>query len=193
MPLLQQPTAHVRVFPNQGRDIAPKVFGFAAEHRAHDVVLHLHTKRSLHRSDLSGWLTHILDCLAPTSERTNEIIGRLSDSGPVGMVSPLPHSALGVPQWGPNRSIAEVVTWGRGWPTLPDDTTLTFPAGSMFWARAEALRPLQDLAIPFDAFSTTSALDGTLAHAVERLIGVSCANAGWDQVFAAPVLPKTTP
>lgn len=183
------PEAAVRLFPNRGRDIAPKIYGFATEHTDHDIVLHLHTKRSPHRRDLSGWLTYLLDCLVASPEHVNAIITLLSTSAgsrPVGLVSPIPFPTIGIPQWGPNRCLAEVVTWKKNWPELPDDYRLKFPAGSMFWARADALRPVQDLAIPFDAFSETPAVDGTLAHAIERLIGVSATAAGFDQAFVGP-------
>lgn len=188
------PDATVRVFPNLGRDIAPKVFGFAREHDAHDIVLHLHTKRSPHRSDLDGWLAHILSCLLPSPHGVSAILGLLSETERVGMVSPALHPALGpTVQWGANRAIAEVVTWGRGWPALPENDRLAFAAGSMFWARSEALAPLQKLAIPVDAFTETSATDGTLAHAVERLIGVSCGVAGLDHVFVNPAESAPAP
>ena len=181
------PTAVVRVFPNQGRDIAPKVFGFAPEHAAHDIVLHLHTKRSPHRSDLSGWLSHILDCLLPSAEGVAAILALLTETERIGMVSPALHPSLGeTVQWGPNRVIAEVITWGRGWPALPESDRLAFAAGSMFWARSSALVPVQQLEIPTEAFSDSRETDGTLAHAVERLIGVSCGVAGFDQVFVNP-------
>lgn len=181
------PEATVRIFPNRGRDIAPKIFGFAPEHAAHDVVLHLHTKRSPHRSDLSGWLAHILDCLLPSAEGVSAILALLSETDRIGMVSPALHPSLGgTAQWGPNRVIAEAVTWGKGWPALPENDRLAFAAGSMFWARASALRPVQQLEVPAEAFRESRETDGTLAHAVERLIGVSCGVAGFDQVFVAP-------
>ncbi|NQX10251.1 glycosyltransferase [Microbacteriaceae bacterium VKM Ac-2855] len=181
------PEATVRVVPNRGRDIAPKIFGFAAEHRDHDVVLHLHTKRSPHRSDLGDWLAYLLDCLLPSTEGVNAILAAFAETERVGMISPALYAGLGpTARWGPNRAIAEVVTWGAGWPALPDDHRLAFAAGSMFWARSAALEPLQELAIPSEAFSDSRAADGTLAHAVERLIGVSCSVAGLEQVFVAP-------
>lgn len=179
------PQATVRVFPNRGRDVAPKVFGFAAEHAAHDVVLHLHTKRSPHRR-LDDWLPHLLDSLLPSTDGVRAILAAFSEVPELGMISPAPPASLGDIGWGPNRALAEVVTWGRGWPPLPDDRRLRFAAGSMFWARPEALRPLQDLAIPADAFSESSATDGTLAHTVERLIGVSCDVAGLGHLLVEP-------
>ncbi|WP_440711277.1 rhamnan synthesis F family protein [Herbiconiux sp. YIM B11900] len=181
------PSALVRVVPNQGRDIAPKVFGFAPEHAEHDVVLHLHTKRSPHRGDLAGWFDHLLDCLLPSSEGIDAILGLFADSPTVGLVGPAWFSGLSpTVLWGPNRAIAEVLTWNAGWPPLPDDRYLSFAAGSMFWARSSALRPLQALAIPPEAFGDSAATDGTLAHAVERLIGVSCSVAGLEQLFVLP-------
>lgn|GEM_PF-2857064 len=181
------PTATVRVFPNRGRDIAPKVYGFAREHAAHDVVLHLHTKRSPHRSDLSGWFAYLLDCLLPSPEGINAVLALFAEVESLGMVSPALYPELGAAaRWGPNRAIAEVLTWGTGWPPLPGDHTLAFAAGSMFWARTSALAPLQDLAIPLEAFGDSHAADGTLAHAVERLIGVSCDVAGLDHIAVAP-------
>lgn len=181
------PGAIVRVVPNQGRDIAPKIFGFAPEHAQHDVVLHLHTKRSPHRSDLEGWLDHILDCLLPSPAGIDSILALFDRSVNIGMVSPALFWGLGpTTTWGQNRAIAEVLTWRQGWPRLPEDHDLAFAAGSMFWARSRALEPIQRLAVPAEAFSATQAKDGTLAHAIERLIGVSCAVAGLEQVFVNP-------
>lgn len=177
------PGATVRVFPNRGSDVYPKLFGFAPEHTHHDVVLHLHTKRSAHSSDLVDWLPFLLDCLLPSSGGVNAILAAFAGVPQLGMVSPSHFPSLGAAtNWGPNRAIAEVLTWGRGWPRIPDNGQLIFPAGSMFWARSSALVPLQELEIPLAAFADSSAPDGTVAHAVERLLGVSCAAAGLQQL-----------
>ncbi|WP_271986066.1 rhamnan synthesis F family protein [Pseudoclavibacter terrae] len=177
------PDAVVRVFANRGTDVYPKIYGFAAEHADHDIVLHLHTKRSAHSSHLSNWLPFLLDCLLPSVGGVNAILGAFASTPGLGMVSPSHFPSLGAAtNWGPNRAIAEVLTWGRGWPNLPENGRLIFPAGSMFWARSTALEPLQRLEIPLTAFDVVYRPDGTVAHAVERLLGVSCEAAGLQQL-----------
>ncbi|PPF43918.1 hypothetical protein C5B85_12295 [Pseudoclavibacter sp. AY1F1] len=177
------PEAIVRVFANRGTDVYPKIYGFAAEHADHDVVLHLHTKRSAHSSHLANWLPFLLDCLLPSVGGVNAILGAFASTPSLGMVSPSHFPSLGAAtNWGPNRAIAEVLTWGRGWPNLPENGRLIFPAGSMFWARSNALEPLQRLEIPLAAFDDVYRPDGTVAHAVERLLGVSCEAAGLQQL-----------
>ena len=55
-----------------------------------------------------------------------------------------------------------------------------FVAGSMFWVRLEALRPLLDAHLDPQLFeSERGQVDGTCAHAVERLFGLCVDAAGF--------------
>jgi hypothetical protein len=60
----------------------------------------------------------------------------------------------------------------------------------MFWARTEALRPLLDLGLSFDDFPEEDGhTDGTLAHAIERLLVLACERAGYGWLkIANPAL-----
>ena len=63
---------------------------------------------------------------------------------------------------------------------LPPDNALRFPVGSMFWARSAALKPLLDLDLQPQHFPPEAGqVDGTLAHAIERMLGVTCRAGGY--------------
>lgn len=178
------PAADVRVLPNLGRDIHPKLFGFGDAYAHHDIVLHLHTKRSPHATGLAGWLDHIVDRLLPSTEGVSAILALFRDDPGIGMVSPTPFPGVGQSYgWGMTRPVAAALTHEHGW-RLPSSRTLAFPAGSMFWARSEALAPIRAIAPPLEIFGAEARmLDGSVAHAFERLLGVSCTVAGYEQVF----------
>ncbi|MDN5567342.1 MAG: rhamnan synthesis F family protein [Paracoccus sp. (in: a-proteobacteria)] len=175
------PDAEIRVMVNRGRDICPKFVGFADRHDDHDIVLHLHGKRSVHSDRLDDWLTHNLDCLLPGAEEINRILSLFHDIAQLGIVAPVIfRNVIGAAHWGDNFDIAREVAHRMGLgDDLPDDTRLRFPAGSMFWARVEAIRPLLQLGLTPDHFPPElGQIDGTLAHAIERMVGVSCVAQG---------------
>lgn len=74
-------------------------------------------------------------------------------------------------------------------PLLADDR---FVAGSMFWVRLEALRTLLDAPLqPRDFEPESGQIDGTLAHAIERIVAASVAQAGWRVAGTADVCGET--
>jgi len=79
---------------------------------------------------------------------------------------------------------------------LSPDNILDITSGSMFWVRPAALKPLLDLNLSIDHFPAEyGQLDGTLAHAIERLFLFVCEKAGftWAKVthmsFITPDYP----
>ena len=176
------PDAEVRVVENRGRDILPKLYGFGDMYDAHDIVLHLHGKKSLHSTVLDEWLVHILDCLLGSAAEINRILSFFDAIPQLGIVMPVAfNKVLGAAHWGDNHDIARELAWRIGLSApLPPNNDLRFPVGSMFWARTEALRPLLDLNLRSAQFPAESGqVDGTLAHAIERMIGVVCTARGY--------------
>lgn len=176
------PVAEIRVIPNRGRDIWPKLYGFADAKLRHDLVLHLHGKRSAHSDQLDEWLAHILDCLLGSPGEIRRILSFFQFIPRLGMVAPVTFKAvLGAAHWGSNRDIGRELARRMALPrALPDNNSLRFPVGSMFWARTAALQPLIDLNLPQTAFPPeVGQVDGTLAHAIERMLGVTCQSRGY--------------
>ncbi len=185
-----QGTAAVRVVPNRGRDIAPKLVGFRDAHERYEYVLHLHSKRSKHADFLAPWRTYLYETLlgSPATVRSVfEAFGRLPQ---LGMVAPQHFEPVRRwLDWSGNFEPAAALA-GRMGISLRPDAALDFPSGSMFWARTAALRPLLDLNLAAEDFPEESGqVDGTTAHAIERLYFHACERAGfaWMKV-ADPAL-----
>lgn len=170
----------VRVTPNRGRDIAPKLVGFRDVYDRYDFVLHLHSKASRHDENLSIWRFYLLESLIGTPEIARNCIWALQHSPELGMVFPQHFDYVRRwIDWGRNLSISQELA-GRLDFRIRPERALDFPSGSMFWARSAALKPLLDLNLSFDDFPPeVGQTDYTLAHAVERLYAMVCERAGY--------------
>lgn len=176
-------TMTLHITPNRGRDIGPKLVGFAAVHDRYEYVLHLHTKQSVHDDRLVGWRGYLLQTLLGSPETVHGVFAAFAQSPRLGLLAPQ-HIELLRPwiRWSENHAEAEALAARMGFP-LPPDAPLDFPSGSMFWARTAALRPLLDLKLGFDDFPAEHGqTDGTLAHAIERLYFLVCEQAGYDWI-----------
>ncbi|MFA5321617.1 MAG: rhamnan synthesis F family protein, partial [Smithella sp.] len=176
-------SVEVRVVPNRGRDIAPKLITFRDAYDSHAFVLHLHTKISNHNAFLAGWRGFVLNCLLGSPDIVESVLEAFVRMPQLGIVAPRNFPAIRFHMiWDVNFLPARALAARMGI-TITPDSPLDFPAGSMFWARSAALRPLLDLDLSFDDFSEEMGqTDGTLAHAVERLYFYVCEKAGFRWV-----------
>lgn len=164
---------HVRIVPNRGRDIAPLLVTFRDDILALDLVCHVHTKKSLYGGrDQVDWRRYLFDALLGTPGRLGWLLGMFQANASLGMI--YPESYANVPLWG--HTWLSNGAWGRqlGQQLGIDVDTgayLDFPAGSMFWARTQALRPLFELGLRTESFPPEQGqIDGTLQHAIERML-----------------------
>lgn len=164
-------TLELSLFPNRGRDIAPMVAGFGDRLSTYDYVAHLHSKKSLYNQGATdGWRNYLCQSLFGDEDNIRRIFRLLETHG---MVYPqmfwrLPYSAC---TWLGNVGVGRQLLGRLGLP-MPRTAYFDFPAGSMFWARGDTLRPLLNAGINFDDFPPEAGqTDGTLAHAVERALG----------------------
>jgi len=162
----------VKVFSNRGRDISHFVTGFAEQLLEHDIIAHFHSKRSPHNFTKSDWRRQLLVPLLGSPDTIQKIVDVFSESPNVGMIFPVYHYSLrGQISWGTNFSVSQEVASKLGF-DINENNMALFPAGSMFWARTQALKSLLEAGFNYEDFpKEASQVDGTLAHAIERLFG----------------------
>ena len=172
------PDAVVRRIENRGRDVAPFLeFLNSRALSAYPYACKIHTKKSPHIPNGTLWRRAILDDLLGSRDRIETIIGCF-DANP----------RLGIA--GPGSSYLEVDPHAQSNSTRIDElcraleiefTPTPFFAGSMFWFRPAALQPLAQLELTPNSFDPElGQLDGTLAHAAERLFTLVARRAGFE-------------
>jgi glycosyltransferase involved in cell wall biosynthesis len=182
-----QASWEVQVVPNRGRDLAPLLTGIGTRALAHDLVLHVHGKKSPHVEDVVGerWRTFLYENLVGgRAAMLDEIVAAFAAKPDLALVSPEdPH----LNDWDLDRADGEALARRFGL-TTPLTTHFDFPLGTMFWARTAALRPLLEAGIVWDEYPKEPLpIDGTMLHALERLVPFVVAESGGT--YAKTVVP----
>lgn len=181
----------IRVLPNRGRDIGAFLTGFPLEIADYDIIGHLHAKRSMHHSDRvigEKWREFLWqNLLGGIHPMMDIVLDKFSRDTDLGLVfADDPHLS----NWDLNREIAKDIAKDMGL-TAPLPPYFDFPLGTMFWARTNALKPLFQLGLGWDAYPVEPApLDGSVLHAVERLLPFAARQAGYR--YATTYIPGMT-
>jgi len=167
---------NIASFPNRGRDVLPfmLILEKIRQENQYKYILKLHSKKSLHRKDGGEWLNSLLGELIPSD--ISKIIKTLKNPD-TGAIGPAGHVVSLSKYMGDNRQrIATIIA------PLTDDKTILrilgfsskypFFGGTMFWCRVDFLFPLlQSNLSPADFDTERGQVDGTTAHALERVFG----------------------
>jgi microcystin-dependent protein len=169
----QFPDAKVLVFPNLGMDILPFLMlvpQLVAD--GYEAVCKVHTKRNNGDPRYAAWRESMLDALIGSSTLFNEVTSRFVRDRTLSLAGPSCFFVSGQTLVLKNRErVGEVarslyacdvprLDWG-------------FFAGTMFWARPQALLPLARYAVQHaHELGGEYQGDGKLEHAYERLFGL---------------------
>jgi hypothetical protein len=178
----------VRVTENRGRDIGPLLTEFKRDVLGqYDFIGHLHGKRSHHIGAVEGetWRDflweHLLGGLYPMIDIVVDYLGRHEN---IGLVFAEEWNLF---DWEQNLDLATEFA-RRMDITTPLPPFFDFPAGTMFWARSAALKPLFDLDLKWADYPPEPlAIDGTILNAIERLLPLVASRAGFS--YAATYVP----
>jgi glycosyltransferase involved in cell wall biosynthesis len=173
-------TARIDCFPNRGRDFGPMLTGLGLKaFEGYDIVGHFHGKRSPHVNVAvgEGWReflwNHLVGGEHPIMDHVLEAFSRDDRLGLVFAEDPHLNG------WDTNRRFAEDLARrmniDAAFPHHFD-----FPLGTMFWARVDALRPMLALDLDWSDYPVEPLpIDGTMLHALERLIPFVTAHQGF--------------
>lgn len=157
---------------NRGRDIAPFYVLFGDELKNYSYLLHIHSKKSLYTgNEKTLWRQWNLNGVLKNEKMFREVLRIFHNEPDVGLIfgemeEHVPLFALG---WLKNAEKGARILSQLG---ISFENGMQFyPVGSFFWARTEAIKPLFDLKLKYDDFDEEKGqIDGTLAHALERVI-----------------------
>lgn len=160
---------------NIGRDVLPLVRTLAtADLSTYAAVLKVHTKKTVGQTYGEKWRDEIVDALLPEPAHRADFLARLDDPR-WGILAPSQFLLTNPRFWGANRRRVNALRTRFAYRGAAGG--LSFVAGTMFWFRTTAFTGL-DRILDGEAFENERGqLDGTLAHALERIFAdLSVAN-----------------
>jgi predicted HAD superfamily hydrolase len=166
---------------NSGRDYGPMFVLFGNDLKNYDYILHIHTKKSLRMgSEQAGWRHHLLNGVLGSKEHVMQCFD-LMDNHNVGLVYSSTYQGIDflIYSWILNSRFAKKYFEKCGFEIK--DEYLNFSAGSMFWCKTDAIKQLFDLNLEWEDFGDEEeTIEGTLAHAIERIFGIACKYNNYD-------------
>ncbi len=169
-------TTNIMAMPNRGRDVLPFLLlaKRISEEKQYKYLLKLHTKKSKHRDDGHEWMDSLLTELIPSD--ISGIVSTLKEPS-TGIIGPASHVVSLSKYMGANRdrvgTILESITDKKMVSKmLKIPKRYPYFGGTMFWCRVDFLVPLLNSGIkPSDFETEKGQVDGTAAHAIERVLG----------------------
>ena len=180
---------YISISPNKGRDILPFIATLEqVSSLGYDYLLKVHSKKTMYRKDgaairenlfheLMGKLS-IPDIIKYFEE--NNTLGLIAPTGSIVALSNNSYQENNVYLKNNLENVKELLARsGHANASLEFD----FIAGSMFWARVQAIKPILDLKLNSADFEAElGQTDGTMAHAVERIFSFIAMNSGYQTI-----------
>lgn len=169
------PNAYILEVPNRGRDVLPFLeVARGIREKGYEYLLKLHSKKSVHREDGNEWFNDILDALLPANSYVAGSLAKALKSKNTGVVGPAGQYVSLRVNYDSNsfflfKVIREVFNADKATEIGQKRADYGFFAGTMFWARFDALKDVLDEDLSVMAFEhEDKQIDGTIAHGLER-------------------------
>jgi len=195
IPILK--SVNVIVVENRGRDVAPWLIEMRNVHNQYDLFGHFHTKKSIEFGFATKWRSYLLDNLLQ-QHATIDILNLFFLNTNLGIVYPPLYRDIYHAFFSAGDSPFQEVTLVRkylaeiGLPSIDNYNEIPFSAGTMFWYRPAALNRMFYDGLSYNDFPKEPVgVNGTLAHAIERLPSYIASIAGYTtKLYLNPFLVK---
>ena len=137
------------------------------------------------RTPVRNWVNHLMETLLGAQHRAAEaILSAFANDPKLGLVFADDPHLIG---WDKNLAFARPLAQRLRLDRLPEQF-FSFPVGTMFWARPAALKALLESGLQWDDYpSEPLPIDGSMLHALERLLPTVVEHAGFRRRVAYAV------
>ena len=159
----------VLVLENRGRDVAPLLIQLSPVLNRYEYIGHFHSKKTVTAEYGEDWRKYLFHNLLGSKAYVERVFGLFETQKDLGVVFPelFPPIREHAKWNGENEGIHALLARMDCDCELPEQ--LMFPAGNMFWARTEAVKPLFELGLTQADFPEESGQRyATIAHQIER-------------------------
>jgi glycosyltransferase involved in cell wall biosynthesis len=173
---------HVRVVTNRGRDIAAFINEFTDKYQDYDLICKIHGKKSPHLDHFGrSWRRYLITNTIGNDDIVKRVAYFFSISPQLGIFAPVPFKGTNNNDWADNLDIAKELVAeldGEAADRLGEEPLL-YPSATVFWFRPQSLATLYRR-YPTEFFPAEPLpVDGTVAHALERLIPFFARHSGY--------------
>lgn len=178
----------IRVVPNRGRNFGPMLVEYAELLQQYDLFCHLHSKKSLYSGrEQTQWADYLTEYLLQDPAVTSGVLNLFAENNDFGIYYPTTFWMM--PTWVNHLTMnaAHMRQWEEKFGLPSSGGFLSYPAGGMFWARPEALKGILATKWRYEDFPEEPLPnDGSMLHALERIIGGLGESRGYKEFFYYP-------
>lgn len=159
---------------NKGADVAPFLCVFGTTLIKYDLICHIHTKKSLSWNNFGDeWRKYLLNNLLPDNNRIINMLYCLYYNKNIKLIYPEHFEKIKKHLiWNINYKKTNELASSIGIHLpIENNDYIDFPSGFMFWCKPIVINKLLELKLNYDNFEDVTGKDGSVAHAIERLMG----------------------
>lgn len=185
---------NLRIVPNRGRNFGPFLVEYSADFKKYDLFCHLHSKKSLYSGrEQTQWADYLTEYLLRDSSVITRILNAFIENKELGIYYPTTFWMM--PSWVNHITMNKsyLKKWQEELGVSECSDFISYPAGGMFWVRPEAINQILDREYVYEDFPEEPLLnDGSMLHALERVLGLLAEHNGYKQFFYYPTSGQFT-